>query len=116
MLLRDLLAVEIELEHDRRLTPGVLPTLLAVMPLTIIDSSIQLRPCSGSSSICRRSTLPATCDDVMSTSGASPVTVSVSFSWASFIVEGDRGVLADEQLHPRAARPVEKPESSACTL
>ena len=33
------------------------------MPLTSIDSSIQLRPCSGSSSIWRRSTLPATCDE-----------------------------------------------------
>ncbi len=50
------------------------------MPLTCSDSSIQLRPASGSSSIWRRSTLPATSDDVMSTSGDAPVTVMVSAS------------------------------------
>ena len=75
-------------KSSSRLTPGVLPTSLAVMPLTSFDSSIQLRPWSGSSSICRRSTLPATCDEVVSTSGDSPSTVSVSLTGASFSVNG----------------------------
>ena len=71
---------------------------LAVMPFTSFESSIQLRPCSGSSSICRRSTLPATCDDEVSTSGDSPVTVTVSFNCASFIMNGHGRVLPDQQL------------------
>ena len=61
--------------------------MLAVIPLTSIDSSSQLRPCSGIASIWRRSTLPATCVDVKSTSGASPVTVSVSASDEIFIAK-----------------------------
>jgi hypothetical protein len=68
------------------LTPGVLPTLLAVMPLTMSASSCQLRPCSGSSAIWRRSMLPATCARETSTSGACDVTVTVSCSDASFIM------------------------------
>src|SRR5437868_225162 len=40
------------------------------MPLTIRASSCQLRPCSGSSAIWRRSMLPATCARDTSTSGA----------------------------------------------
>ena len=50
--------------------------LLAVTPLTISDSSCQLRPCSGSSAIWRRSMLPATCDERTSTIGAWPLTVT----------------------------------------
>jgi hypothetical protein len=34
-------------KSSSRLTPGVLPTSLAVMPLISFDSSIQLRPCTG---------------------------------------------------------------------
>src|SRR3954454_19954839 len=66
------------------LTPGPLVTSFAVMPLTSFESSIQLRPCSGSSSICRGLTLPATCDDVVSTSGDSLDTVTVSLRLATF--------------------------------
>jgi len=69
-------------------TPGVFVTSFAVMPFTSFDSSIQLRPWSGNCSIWRRSTLPATCDDVVSTSGASPVIVTVSLTCASFNVNG----------------------------
>src|SRR3954454_23180461 len=65
------------------LTPGPLVTSFAVMPLTSFESSIQLRPCSGSSSICRGLTLPATCDDVVSTSGDSLDTVTVSLRLAT---------------------------------
>ena len=67
---------------------GLVSTALVVMPLTCIASSIQLRPCSGSSSIWRRSTLPVTCDELTSTSGASPVTVSVSESDATCMANG----------------------------
>ena len=81
------------------MAPGVLVTLLAVMPLTISDSSCQLRPCSGSSAICRRSMLPATCDDRRSTSGVSPLTVTVSSRLATFMAIGRHGgVGADQQL------------------
>jgi hypothetical protein len=59
---------------------------LDVTPLTIIDSSIQLRPWIGSSSICRRSMLPDTCVERVSTSGDSPVTVRLSLRRATFMV------------------------------
>ena len=72
----------------RSRTPGLVSTWLAVMPLTCIASSIQLRPCSGSSSIWRRSTLPATWVELMSTSGDSPVTVTVSVSVATCMAKG----------------------------
>ena len=85
------------------------------MPFTCIASSIQLRPCSGSSSIWRRSTLPATCVELMSTSGDSPVTVSVSESDATCIWNGS------ERFWPTSSSmsgmmTVEKPDSSAWTL
>jgi hypothetical protein len=68
--------------------PMLLPTSFAVTPLTSFESSIQLRPWSGSCSICRRSTLPATWDEAVSTSGVSPMIVSVSLTDASFMVIG----------------------------
>ena len=43
-------------------------------------SAIQLRPCAGSSDICFGSMLPPSLDVVVSMSGASPVTVTVSCS------------------------------------
>ena len=96
--LRDLLAVEVELElivaDARRVA-----MLLAVIPLTISDSSCQFRPCSGSSAIWRRSMLPPPAPDDTSTSGACEVTVTVSSTPATFIVDARHGgVLADEQL------------------
>ena len=85
------------------------------MPLTCIASSIQLRPCSGSSSIWRRSTLPATWVELMSTSGDSPVTVTVSVSVATCMAKGT------ERFCPTSSSTsgttmVAKPESSACSL
>ena len=66
-------------------TPGrLLLTSLAVIPFTIFDSSIQLRPWSGRSSICRRSTLPATCEEEVSMSGDSAETVIASLTVATF--------------------------------
>ena len=70
------------------------------MPFTIIDSSIQLRPWTGSSSIWRRSTLPDTDADLVSTSGVSPVTVTDSWSVATCMVNGTV-VLPDQQLEVR---------------
>ena len=102
-------------KRSSSLDAELLPTSLAVTPLTSIDSSIQLRPCSGSCSICRRSTLPATCDERESTSGVSPMTVSVFADRGDLHRERDRRVLADEQLDGRHDD-APKPESSACTL
>ena len=68
--------------------PGVSVTALAVMPGTIIDSCIQLRPAIGSCSIWRRSILPATRAVRRSISGDSPVTVTVSSRVASLSVYG----------------------------
>ena len=96
------------------LTPGELVTLFAVMPFTSIESSSQLRPCSGIASIWRRSTLPATCVEVRSTSGASPVTVSVSASDEIFSVNAiDAFWPTRSSTFGTSALP--KPESSACT-
>ena len=75
------------------------------MPLTSFDSSIQLRPCSGSSSIWRRSTLPATCDEVVSTSGVSPMTVSVSLTWRELHREAGWWRSGRPAARRRAARP-----------
>jgi len=49
-------------------------------PGAISISSSGFRPSTGSSDICRESMLPATCDEVTSRSGASPVTVTVSWT------------------------------------
>ena len=57
----------------------------AVIPGTIFESSSQFRPRRGTSCICVGFTLPATCVEVVSTSGASPVTVTVSATVATFI-------------------------------
>ena len=97
------------------LTPGLIDTSLAVIPLTIFDSSIQLRPCSGSASIWRGLTLPVTCDDATSTNGASPVTVMVSFRSASF---SSKGTVAfwPTRSSTSGMTTVEKPVSSACSL
>ena len=94
--------------------PMLLPTSLAVTPFTSFDSSIQLRPWSGSCSIWRRSTLPATCDEVVSTSGVSPMTVSVSVTDASFSVNG---IVAFWPTSSSTSlnMTVEKPDSSACS-
>src|SRR3954452_15384137 len=92
--------------------PTLFPMSLAVTPLTSFDSSIQLRPCSGSASIWRRSTLPATCDEAVSTSGVSPTTVSVSVTEASFIVNG---IVAfwPTRISTSRSTTVVNPESSA---
>ena len=78
-------------------------------------SSIQLRPCSGSSSIWRRSTLPPTCVELMSTSGASPVTVTVSCRVATF---SENGTVRDWPTSSSTSgmSTVLKPASSAVTL
>ena len=90
----------------------LLPTSLAVTPFTSLDNSIQLRPWSGSCSICRRSTLPATCEDDRSTSGVSPTTVSVSVTDASFSVNG-MVAFCPTSSSTSLSMTVEKPESSA---
>ena len=99
----------------RSRTPGVVSTALAVMPFTCIASSIQLRPCSGNSSICRRSTLPATCVELTSTSGDSPVTVNVSVSDATCSVNG-RLRFCPTRSSTSAMTRVVKPDNSAWTL
>ena len=98
------------------IAPGVLLTLLAVMPLTINDSSCQLRPCSGSSAIWRRSMFAATCDDRTSTSGVSPLTVTVSSRLATFIAMGGTVALAPTSSSRLGISVVAKPGSSMRTL
>ena len=86
--------------------------LFAVIPLTISDSSIQLRPCSGSSAIWRRSMLPATRADERSTSGAWLLTVTVSSRLASRIVTGGTVALAPTSSSMPVSSAVAKPGSS----
>jgi len=94
--------------------PGELVTLFDVTPFTSIESSSQLRPCNGIASICRRSTLPATWLDVRSTSGDSPVTVTVSRTAETVRVKFiDAFWPTSSSTRGTSAMP--KPESSACT-
>ncbi len=95
--------------------PGEFVTLFAVTPFTSSDSSSQLRPCSGIASICRRSTLPATCVELRSTSGDSPFTVRLSSTPEIFIVS------ASDAFWPtsssiRGTSVFENPASSASIL
>ena len=86
--------------------------LFAVIPLTISDSSIQLRPCSGSSAIWRRSMLPLTRADERSTSGVWLLTVTVSSRLASFIVTGGTVALAPTSSSMPVSSAVANPGSS----
>ncbi len=96
-------------------TPGVSPMLLDVMPLISVASCSQFRPCSGKSSICRRSTLPATCDERVLMSGASPLTVRVSASAATLRLTG-RLTLWPTSSSTCGNSVVANPDSSMCTL
>jgi hypothetical protein len=74
-----------------------------------------LRPFSGSACTCSGSTRPDRLDFLVSTSGDSPVTVTVSCSVATFIVK----LIATDSLtaiRNPSRMTVLKPESSAVTL
>ena len=74
-----------------------------------------MRPESGSSSICRRSTFPATAVDRTSTNGASPVTVNDSDNDASFSVKFTVSFVPTSSS-TAGTLDVENPSSTASTL
>ena len=90
----------------------VLVALFAVMPFTSSDSSCQLRPCSGSSSIWRRSMLPETCEEVTLTSGTCELTVTVSATPATANVTGGTVTTLPTSSSMSLISDVAKPDSS----
>ena len=93
---------------------GVSATALARLPGASSVRSIQLRPLTGSSCICRGSTLAARLEFVVSTSGASPVTVTDSCTVDGAICRFSTAVWPISSSICRVTAP--NPGSSASTL
>jgi hypothetical protein len=93
----------------------LVPTSLAREPGASITRSTQLRPDSGISESCFASRLPPTEEFFMSTSGASPVTVTDSCTVEGDICRSSVAVWPTSSVTPVRAM-VAKPGSSAVIL